>query len=411
MDTPLEDVFRRDWPVIVGAVARYTSDLALAEDTVQEAFAKALDWPVPLRNPAAWITTTARHLAVDRIRHDQALARALPRLAHAVSGLDTAPPAPEAFCGDDRMVLMTLVASPRMPEEDRLVLALRFVCGVAASDIATALLLPPATLAARLTRAKKRLRSRPGLLRAGSPMTVELLRQRLDTILDTVFLLYTAGYSSSLGAPGRAAAFQLSHGLATLFPDQLETRGLLALIQLTEARRPVADPPPGTPMGGYGGVDLAAADRSLWDPALINEGLSHATAALSGGGRFSLMAGIAGIHDAAARWEDTGWEAIAALYDRLLDTWPAPSVALNRTIARSMSAGVGPSPALGELEADFYLYGGRLLWQAWAARADLLRRLGRGPEAAAAYRRALEGASDDGDRAFLLQRIREIVGG
>ncbi len=395
---------------MVGAVARYTSDLALAEDVVQEAFERALQSPVLLRNPTAWITTTARHIAIDRIRSDRSLARSLSKLAHSVAELGGEPETLETFLGDERLVLIALIAVPGIREEDRLALALRFVCGVPTSDIATVLLVPPTTLAARLTRAKKRLHANPGLIQLEGPATAVTIGQRLDIVLDTVFLLYTAGYSSPLGSVARATALQLSRELAALFPEHLETQGLLALILLTEARRPPADFRHGASMAGDDDVDLEDSNRSQWNSPLINEGLLLAAAALAGGGRFSLMAGISGLHDVAARWEDTEWDAIAALYDGLLGIWPVASVALNRTIARSMMADVGPSLALAELDSDFPRYSGQLRWQAWAARADMLRRLGLGSEAANAYRCALEGALDDGDRTFLLRRIRELKG-
>jgi RNA polymerase sigma-70 factor (ECF subfamily) len=410
VDTSLQDIFDRDWTRIVGAVARYTRDLALAEDCVQEAFVKAveMDGTVELRNVAAWITTTARHLAVDMIRRDQVLARALPTLARQLQSAqpDTDSPAPDAFAGDDRLLLMAMIATPQLSEEDRLALALRFVLGVPTRDIAEVLLISETSMAARMTRAKKRLRVNPGVVQTGEVTSAALVLQRIGRILDTLYLLYTAGYLGGIGRPARTAALELGRELAAGLPGHLEARGLLALMLLTEARQ-------GAPDSRSTGADdvetLESADRTLWDVQMIVEGMVHAAAALPGGGRFALQAGISGLHDAAASWDETDWDAIGRLYDRLLAIWPAPSVALNRTIARSVSAAVGPSQALAELDAEFAEYGGRLRWQAWAARAGMLHRLDRPAEAVDAYRHALEGAVDAGDRAYLQQRIRELA--
>ncbi|MGA7204978.1 MAG: sigma-70 family RNA polymerase sigma factor [Specibacter sp.] len=412
MDNSLQDVFNRDWPRIVGAVARYTQDLALAEDCVQEAILKVveMDGTVELRNVAAWITTTARHLAVDMIRRDQTLARSLPAMAKQLASpqADTDSPALDVFAGDDRLVLMALIATPQLSEEDRLALTLRFVLGVPTRDVAEVLLIPEPTMAARMTRAKKRLRANPSLVEAGDDASAALVHQRIGTLLDTLYLLYTAGYLGGIGRPTRVAALELGRELAAYSQGHLEAQGLLALMLLTEARQGAPD---SEARDSFDVKNLENADRTQWAGAMIVEGMTHAAAALPGGGRFALQAGISGLHDAAPCWADTDWDAIGHLYNRLLAIWPAPSVELNRTIARSMSTGVGPSRALDELDASFAGYGGRLRWQAWAARAGMLHRLDRPAEAVDAYRHALEGAVDAGDRAYLEQRIRELGSG
>lgn len=400
MDNSLEEVYRRDWPLIVGAVARYTSDLALAEDCVQEAFLRALTSGTVLRNPSAWITTTARRIAVDSLRRGQTLQRVLPNLARdAVT--DTVGTSREEFMfsGDERLLMMGLLAHPELSEEDRVALALRFVCGATTRAITGVFLVPEATMAARLTRAKKKLAV---LDVHADVVTAEQFLPRIDTLLTTVYLLYTVGHAVPPGTEltagaTRSTAISLGRELAALLPDHLETNGLLALMLLTEARQfPGADD--GAP------VTLADADRPAWNQDLIAEGLRLATVALPGGGRFALQAGISGLHCAAPSWEATDWPAIARLYDRLVEVWPAPSVALNRTIARGLSNDVGPDIALAELAALFPKPGHALEGQAWAARAELLCRLGRFPEAARAYRHALDSVLGASDRAYLQGR-------
>ena len=395
MPSELEDVFRRDWTLIVGAVARYTSDLTLAEDSVQEAFARALTVSGTLRNPAAWITTAARRIALDTLRRDQVRARLLPALARNAmerSGVGMSRNM-DGFAGDERLLLMSLAAHPQLGEADHVALALRFVCGESTADIARVLLLPEATLAARLTRAKKRIAA-SGLVQASA---AELL-PRIDSILTTLYLLYTLGHGAAAGR--RATAVGLCRDVVRLLPAQLESKGLLALMLLTEARQAASMMDDGgTPVG------LEDADRRRWDQGLIAEGMALAAAALPGGGRFALQAGISGLHDAAASWTGTDWGAIARLYARLYQVWPSPAVALNRVVALGLGADVGPGAALSELDGLFPAPAGPLAGQVWAARADLLRRLGRLPEAADAYRNALQCPLPEDDKRFLRRRL------
>ncbi|WP_196810897.1 RNA polymerase sigma factor [Arthrobacter sp. 35W] len=403
MPASLEDVYRRDWPLIVGAVARYTSDLTLAEDCVQEAVIRALALDGELRNPAAWITTTARRIAVDALRRRQTQARLLPQLAREPMERDAAEMT-EPFAGDERLLLITLISTPELSEQDRVAMALRFVCGQSTADIARVLLVPETTLAARLTRAKKRI-SASGLPPADSNDLVP----HIDTILTTLYLLYTVGHGASPG-PGnvpqtvRATAISLCRDLVRLHPEHLESKGLLALLLLTEARQA------GFPSSDDDGArpSLEEADRSLWDQALITEGMLLAAAALPGGGRFSLQAGISGIHDAAPTWEATDWPAITRLYERLYAVWPAPVVVLNRIIARGLSPDVGPEAALDDLDSSWPTPSGPLAGQVWAARADLLRRIGRSAEAAESYREALASDLADDDKQFLRRRLASL---
>ncbi|WP_427018161.1 RNA polymerase sigma factor [Pseudarthrobacter sp. P1] len=403
MDPTIEDVYRRDWPLIVGAVARYTSNLALAEDSVQEAFARALAFKGPIYNPDAWITTTARRIAVDALRRTQVQTRLLPRLAHeAVERNAIEMVSEEApFAGDERLLLISLAAQPQLREADRIAVALRFVCGESTADIARVLLIPEATLAARLTRAKKRIAATG--LATSSPAG---LLPRIDTILTTVYLLFTLGHgvAGPVESGRRASAMALGRDLARLLPSHLETQGLLALMLLTQARQGAAADDDGGPVG------LEDADRTLWDRDLIAEGMALAAAALPGGGRFALQAGISGLHDAAVTWEATDWNAIARLYVRLYAVWPAPAVALNRAIARGLSPDVGPEAALAELDGAFPAPSGPLAGQVWAARAELLRRIDRTAEAADDYRKALASALPEGDKRFLQRRLSAIGG-
>ncbi|MGD8168080.1 RNA polymerase sigma factor [Herbiconiux sp. P16] len=416
---PLEVAFREEWPRILGSVLRFTGDLQLAEDAVQEAFARltaiaaaAADTgtsaasSVP-RNPASWITTTAKHVAVDWMRREAGFVRNYGRLAAEAADREAAAAEqvgvdPFAVSiDDDRLQLLFMACHPELAEEARLAIALRAVCGVPTEEIAELFLVKQATMAARLTRAKKRIQSSG--IRLEQPDAAELAA-RTDDVLAIVYLLYTAGHTALAGdaislAVTTQSALSLARSIVRLLPRHLEARGLLALLLLTEARAAGR-----TDVAGEL-VTLEDADRSLWNRAFIEEGLDQATIALAGRGRFALQAGISGLHSEAPTWAATDWVSIVSLYDALVASWPSPAARLNRLVARSYLPGTvldASLAALDDLMAE--ASGPGFTRQLWAVRADLLRRSGRSAEAATAYTRALHGEPNAAIRAFLQRR-------
>ncbi|MCS5734971.1 RNA polymerase sigma factor [Herbiconiux daphne] len=427
----LEVAFREEWPRILGSVLRFTGDLQLAEDCVQEAFARALTaaQTETLRNPASWITTTAKHLAVDQLRREASLARNFGKLA--ADAADASARAADAVgadsfavsLDDDRLQLIYLTCHPGLSEEARLCTALRAVCGVPTAEIADLFLVKEATMAARLTRAKKRIQNggAPGGVgdAAGAPPRIRLempdaaeLAARTDDVLTTVYLLYTTGHTAPAGhelsrSVTTSAALGLARSVVRLAPRHLEARGLLALLLLSEARAP------GRVDADGAAVSLEDADRSLWNRDLIEEGLTQATIALAGRGRFALQAGISGLHADASAWEATDWVSIVSLYDALAARWPSPAVLLNRIVARSFLHSVGPEAALAELDAferdSPPAAAPAFAAQLAAARADLLRRADRPAEASAAYRVAVALEANGALRAFLTQKLEALT--
>ena len=409
MTTELESAFRQDWPLILGAVVRYTGELQLAEDSVQEAFVRALaaeaDGAV-VSNPSAWITTVARRIAVDTIRKGQTLARTLPALATEtlLSNETVMPDESFTFTGDERLELILLVCHPELAEEARVAMALRFVCGVGTRDIAAVFLVSEPTMAARLTRAKKRIRDSHAHFAFDDERSVA---QRVPDALTTVYLLYTVGHAAPGGSPlstkeFRSDAIALARDLVRLVPSDPEASGLLALLLLTEARQ-------GTRFDADGELrSLEVADRGLWDKHAIAEGVDLATSSLPGRGRFALQAGIAGLHALAPTWRATDWTMVARLYDRLVEVWPSPSAQLSRIVARGYSDDVGPEVALAELDALADDLGGQLRGQAAAVRGDLLRRSDAREAAIVAYREAIALEPNDRIRRFLERRVAEL---
>jgi len=410
----LSEAFRTEWPKILATLIRFTGSVELAEDSVQEAFARAVESRdrALLINPAAWMTTVAKRIAIDSVRRDAALRRRLPLLAD-----DEESPGPSSVdspADDDRLGLLFLACSPELAPETRLALALRFVCGVSTEAIADALLVEHATMSARLTRAKKRIESDG--IRFSTPDATERAA-RLDDVLSTVYVLYTTGHAAPAGSllggstPGNAGvaggfsatatAIELARALRRLLPDDREVAGLLALLLLTEARASTRL----TEAGEL--VTLEDADRRRWDVARIQEGLDLAVVALPGGGRFALQAGIAGLHAEAPSWSGTDWTAIGALYDRLLTIWPSPAAALARIVARSYGS-TGPQAALAELDGLAPDLHGAVGRQAVAVRADLLRRIGRTAESRAAYEKAAAEERHPPTRDFFGRRIAEL---
>ncbi|MEV0383846.1 DUF6596 domain-containing protein [Nonomuraea sp. NPDC050643] len=403
----IEAIFREERGRLLAALVRRFGDLDLAEEVASEAIEAALvRWPadgVPPK-PGAWLMTTARRRAVDRLRRDKTYAA---RLAVLQVEADRAGPAPAADADgelpDERLQLFFTCAHPALPAEDRVALTLRCLAGLTTPEVARAFLLPPATMAKRIVRAKKKIRE------ARIPFRVpgaDELPERLPGVLQVIYSIFTEGYAASSGPdlqrPALAEeAIRLARILRRLLPGEREVAGLLALTLLVHARHAAR-------IGGDGElVLLDDQDRGRWDRAMIEEGQSLVLVALTGGppGLYGVQAAIAALHDEAADVATTDWPQIVALYDVLLTLAPSPVVALNRAVAVAMRDGPEAGLALlEELAGEHRLRG----YHPYAtARADLLQRLGRHREAARAYREALGSAGTEPERAHLLRRLRE----
>ena len=415
VSTAIADAHRREWAFVLAATARVVGDLDLAEECVQDAYAAALTaWTrqgIP-RNTGAWLTTAARRRAIDAKRRDAVLRAKLPLLiepdppvaASAPPGAGAA--AEDDVIPDDRLRLIFTCCHPALAREAQVALTLRLVCGLTTVEIAQAFLVSEPTMAARVTRAKKKISAARIAYRVPGPAE---LPDRLDAVLTVVHLLYTTGHTAPGGenlvrADLVGRAIGLARMLRTLMPDEREVAGLLALILLTDARRATRADPQGRVLL------LEEQDRSLWDRAVIAEGAALVPWALRGGGpgRFALQAAIAALHAEAPSYADTDWPQIVALYDALLRVWSSPVVALNRAVAVAMARGPDAGLAqIGELETDGRLSGYRYLP---AAKADLLRRLGQPEAAAQAYRAALALTDNAAEREFLARRLAEVTG-
>ncbi|WP_229786980.1 RNA polymerase sigma factor [Actinokineospora fastidiosa] len=396
----LADAHRAEWALVVAATARLTRDLDLAEECVQDAYLSALEaWErdgVPAK-PGAWLTTTARRKALDALRRDRTLRTKLHLL---LEPEDDEPVAADEI-PDDRLRLVFTCCHPVLAQEAQVALTLRLVCGVATPDIAKALLVSEPTMAARLTRAKKRVAA--AAVRYEVP-SAAALPDRLDSVLTVVHLLFTTGHTAPSGAELVRAdlverSIDLARMLRALMPDEPEVAGLLALLLVTDARR-------ATRASESGLTLLADQDRARWDRAAIDEGDELIVWALRRGspGRFTLQAAIAALHATAPSAEETDWPQIRTLYDALLKVWPTPVVALNRAVATDRVA--GPEAALAEVEPlSEQLSGYRYLH---AVKADLLRRLHRVDEARASYEAALALTDNETERDFLRARLGEL---
>jgi RNA polymerase sigma factor (sigma-70 family) len=405
---------RREWTLVVAATVRVARDLDLAEECVQEAYAAALEsWArdgVPL-NPAAWLVTTAKRRAMDAIRRDQTFRSKLPLLieeeAVEDAAVDDPPPEdeePHDVVRDERLRLIFTCCHPALGQEAQVALTLRLVCGVSAPDIARAFLVSGPTMAARITRAKKKISGARIPYRVPRPAE---LPDRLRAALGVIHLLFTAGHTAPSG-PALTRddladrALSLARMLHESMPDEPEARGLLALLLVTDARR-------ATRVAADGRLlRLEEQDRSRWDRAAIAEAHDLILGALRGRrpGRYVLQAAIASLYAEAPSFDDTDWPQIVSLYDILLDVWPSPVVALNRAVPLARAA--GPQKALAEVEA--LERAGQLTGYQYlpAVKADLLVRLGRPAEAAQAYTQALEWTENEAERAFLTQRLSAV---
>jgi RNA polymerase sigma factor (sigma-70 family) len=402
------DTHRREWALVLAATVRVTRNLDTAEECTQEAFAGALTtWTrtgVPAR-PGAWLTTAAKRRALDVVRHDSVAQRALPLLID-----DRPSPGPEDLLDDgelqdDRLRLVATCCHPALGREAQVALTLRLVCGLSTPEVARAFLVSEPTMAARLTRAKKKIAVARIPYRV--PLSAEL-PERVETILSVVHLLFTTGHTAPAGSDLvrrelTERALDLARMLRLLLPCDADVAGLLALLLLTDARRETRTAADGTLLL------LEDQDRSRWDRTAIREGVFLVRESLRRRppSRYALQAAIAAVHAEAPRWHDTDWREILALYGVLVQVWPSPVVALNRAVALAMVEGPAAGlRAVDELAGDPQLKGYRYLP---ATRADLLRRMGRVQEAAAAYRQALAMADNAQERSFLIQRIRQCA--
>jgi RNA polymerase sigma-70 factor (ECF subfamily) len=400
-------LYREERPRALATLIRLLGDFDLAEEALQEAFAAALErWPaegVP-RNPCAWLVSAGRNKAIDRLRREKSFAAKRDELAYLSEGTVAPPDIPEDPFPDDLLRLIFTCCHPALALEAQVALTLKTLCGLAVDEIARAFLVSPATMAQRLVRAKGKIRA------ARIPYEVpgsERLGERLDGVLRVVYLVFNEGYAATSGAALVrrelcSEAIRIGHLLRTLLPAEGEVAGLLALMLLQDSRRAARVDPRGEL------VTLEEQDRSLWDREQIADGQAAAEEALrrGGAGFYALQAAIAALHAQAPRPGETDWPQIAALYALLLRLHPSPIVALNHAAAVAMAERLERGLRLIEqLEAGGELASFHLLP---AAKADILRRLGRWAEAAAAYERALQLVTQDAERRYLERRLREV---
>lgn len=391
--------YREEWARVVSTLIRITGDWSLAEDCAAEAFETALEkWErdgIP-RNPGAWLTTVAKNRALDRLRRATNEAKKLKEVA-IMNELEE--PADAEDVTDDRLRLVFTCCHPALPLEARVALTLRTVAGLTTPEIASAFLVPEATMAQRIVRAKRK------ITHAGIPYRVppaHLLPERLGGVLAVLYLLFNEGYSASSGtvlvrSDLAAEAIRLTRAVVGLMPDEPEARGLLALMLLQHSRRDARLDSDGELL------TLDEQDRSRWDHAAIAEGLSLLGRPV---GSYQLQAAIAAVHASALDPATTDWGSVVALYERLATLSPTPVIALNRAIAVGMARGF--DTGLAELDRVAASAGLGSYYLVPAARADFLRRLGRTREAAEQYRLALAGAPTEPEQRYLARRLEQV---
>ncbi|WP_433199543.1 RNA polymerase sigma factor [Dactylosporangium sp. CS-047395] len=392
----VERAHREEWARVLAAVVRLTRDLDLAEECVQDAFAQALrTWPdagIPDR-PGAWLTTVARNRAVDRLRRETALRRMLPLLVTD----EVAPPA------DDRLGLILMCCHPALSRDAQVALTLRLVCGLSTAEVARAYLVPEPTMAARITRAKRKIATARIPFRVPGP---DELPPRVQAACEVVHLVFTTGHTAPSGPQLQRTdltdgAIAVARMLRLLLPRDPEVAALLALLLLIDARRATRTAPDGRLLL------LSEQDRTRWDGPKVAEGTALLGEALRRPPtRWAVEAAIAAVHAESPSWETTDWTEICGLYAVLADLWPSPVVTLNHAVALGLRD--GPEAGLAALEpllSEPTLAGYGYLA---AARADFLRRLGRRAEAALAYEEALALTANEPERAFLTARLADL---
>ena len=398
--TTVSAVYRQEYGRCVATLVRVLGDIDLAEEAVQEAFTVALErWPEtgPPPNPGAWITTTARHRAIDRLRREAARDD-----KHAQAALLHRPDEPAEWgpVRDDQLRLIFTCCHPALAPAAQLALTLRLLGGLETPEIARAFLVPEPTMAQRIVRAKRKIKN------AAIPYRIPTgaeLPDRLPPVLAVLYLIFNEGYAASAGtdlvrSDLCTAAIRLTRELAGLMPDEPEVAGLLGLMLLTESRRPARTAPDGTL------VLLPDQDRGLWDGSLVAEGQAIVRACLHRDrpGPYQIQAAVAAVHSDAPTAAHTDWSQILALYDLLRAVAPTPVVALNRAVA--VAELHGAEAGLAEVDrldlAAYHLF--------HATRADLLARLGRTGEARRAYAAALELATNEAERTFLAGRLEGL---
>lgn len=402
----LDGVFRREWGPAVAAIARWSGDLTIAEDAVQEACAEALRvWPrdgLPDR-PGGWLVTVARNRVRDRLRRESArpgkeMAAVIDEIRARTEGTDPHP------VRDDELRMMFTCAHPALDRQSQLALTLRLVSGLTVAEIARALLQTETAVGQRITRAKNKIR------RANIPLRVppaELLAERTPHVLGCIYSVFTEGYWSTAGPSAIRdelcdEGIRLAGELCALMPDELDAHALAALVLLHDSRRTTRVDDSGAL------VPLEEQDRQCWDRGRITRGLDRLRQARGSTGPYLPQAVIAALHATAPSWEQTDWTAICAAYDRLLQLTDSPVVLANRALAVGFRDGPGAGlAALEKVAHDPRLARSNLVA---SVRADLLRRAGSRTEAVAWYRKALDANGSEPGRAFLRRRIAECGG-